>query len=133
MRARSLALALALAAIGGTAAGPAPAAAADRPDATGDTTRDSANFRLHYRPGAVPDRFAEDLLDRLELSYTRLVTGAGGTPNAGMRAPISDAGAPATDVPPADADGLTDVYVRDLGGSLNGRVDTTGSRPTPAS
>lgn len=107
-------------------AGAAPAAAA-RPDTSGFSAQTSPHFKVHYQEPAIPDPFVAELLDNLEISYARLVAGAGGTPNAGMREPISDAGASSTEVPPEDADGLTDVYIRSL--PNNGTVKTDRELP----
>lgn len=92
----------------------APAAQA-RPT-VGGTTKDSAHFRVHHPTGVGLGPHADAALEGAERAYRRLVHGAGGTPNVGMRAPRSDAFSDPLDVPAADRDGLTDIYFEDLPG-----------------
>lgn len=67
----------------------------------------SAHFVLHYNPSTVPPastgmtiaQYAQAGSNDFEESYSHLVTGGGGAPNAGLRAPTPD------------SDSKTDVYL----------------------
>src|SRR5688500_11617923 len=64
-----------------------------------DSTVASAQFVIHYDPDTYTLAKAQLLRDDLEESHSKLVTGGGGTPNAGLL------------TPPDDGDGKTDVYI----------------------
>jgi len=77
----------------------------------------STHFKVHYDPTDTSPGRVDEILNDLETDYSRLVAGEDGTPNLGMRAPVSDANNQGSSVRDEDADGLTDVYMLDtLGG-----------------
>lgn len=63
----------------------------------------TAHFVVHYDPATATADYATTGAADFEESYSRLVTGGGGTPNAGLRAPVDDA--------PRGGDGRIDVYL----------------------
>lgn len=73
---------------------PAAAARPSLPNTWGST-----HFVIHYDPAVTPVSTAQTVAADAEEGYVRLVTGGGGTPNAGLRAPIDD------------GDHKTDVYL----------------------
>lgn len=82
----------------------APAARADHPEGRFvpegvDQQVVSAHFVVHYDADTATLAAAQAFSADLEESHSRLVAGAGGTPNAGLQAPIPD------------ADGRTDAYM----------------------
>ena len=79
----------------------AAAAATVRP--TLPAQSESAHFLVHYDPATVSAGYVSSALADFEESYSRLVAGGGGTPNAGLRPPVNDA--------PRGGDGRTDVYL----------------------
>ncbi|HEX8120069.1 MAG TPA: hypothetical protein VF549_02280 [Solirubrobacteraceae bacterium] len=64
-----------------------------------DQTVESTHFLIHYDDATYTLARAEALSDDFEEAHSRLVSGAGGTPNAGLAAP------------PDDGDLKTDVYI----------------------
>lgn len=65
-----------------------PAARADRivmPD-----SRTTAHVVVHFDPAVTPAAEAQTVAADAEEAYSRLVIGAGGVPNAGLRAPVND-------------------------------------------
>lgn len=63
----------------------------------------STHFLVHYDPATVSAEYVTSALADFEESYSRLVAGGGGIPNAGLRSPVNDA--------PRGGDGRTDVYL----------------------
>ena len=63
----------------------------------------SAHFLVHYDPATASADYVTSALADFEESYSRLVAGGGGTPNAGLRPPVNDA--------PRGGDGRSDVYL----------------------
>jgi hypothetical protein len=63
------------------------------------STVTGTHFALHYNPASSTQAYAEAGLADFEESYSRLVNGGGGTPNAGLN------------VPHTYADGKIDVYL----------------------
>lgn len=95
-----------------------PAARADRivmPD-----SRTTAHVVVHFDPAVTPAAEAQTVAADAEEAYSRLVAGAGGAPNAGLRVPVND------------GDGRVDYYISlhpdlpDFRGGLTDR-DTTGA------
>ncbi|HEX8085651.1 MAG TPA: hypothetical protein VF529_15265 [Solirubrobacteraceae bacterium] len=64
-----------------------------------NSTVTSANFVVHYDPYTATAAAAQALSADMEESHSRLVAGAGSTPNAGLNTPIDD------------SDNRTDVYM----------------------
>ena len=64
-----------------------------------DSAVTSTHFVVHYDPDTATAAAAQAFSADLEESHSRLVAGGGGTPSAGLNAPI------------ADADGKTDAYM----------------------
>lgn len=110
----------------------APAAADARvpPANTLDRTRTTAHVIVHFRnadfaSATAADTWAQAASTGLEAAYSRLVTGGGGTPNAGMRVPVDDgdgktdfyASPPSNDPVMAGASGLAYVEPNVLSGS----------------
>lgn len=89
--------------IGFMAGGPvAPALAADPPRSVPpglSATHETSHFVLHYDPATTTAEYAQAGAGDFEEARSRLVAAGGGTPNAGLLAPV------------ADADGKTDVYL----------------------
>lgn len=80
-----------------------PAAAA-RPTALElPLTVDGVHVRVHYSSATATEAYAQAGLADLEEAWSRLVAGAGGTPNAALRAPISDGS--------LGGNGLVDAYL----------------------
>lgn len=96
----------------------APAARAARPWLP--DSRGTAHTLVHFDPAVTPAGEAALIAADAEEAYSRLVAGAGGTPNAGLRAPLDD------------GDGRVDYYVTlvpelpDFRGGLTER-DTAGA------
>lgn len=63
----------------------------------------SARFLLHYDPATTSPGDAAVRVTDFDEAYSRLVSGGGGVPNAGLRAPVNDA--------PRGGDGRIDVYL----------------------
>ncbi len=66
-------------------------------------TLGGAHVLVHYDPATASAEYAAAGLADFEEAYSRLVAGGGGTPNAGLRAPVNDA--------PRGGDGRVDVYL----------------------
>jgi hypothetical protein len=64
-----------------------------------DTTVEGPRFVVHYDDSVTPAEYAQAGLADFEESYSRLIAGGGGTPNAGLEPPTND------------GDGRTDVYL----------------------
>lgn len=98
---RGKAALLAVVALTLPAVGVPASAATTRP--TLPASAGSAHFVVHYDPATASAGYASDALTDFEESYSRLITGGGGSPNAGLRAPVNDA--------PRGGDGRIDVYL----------------------
>lgn len=83
------------------ASGPPASAATVRP--TLPAQAGSSHFLVHYDPTTASADYVNSALTDFEETYSRLVAGGGGTPNAGLRPPVNDA--------PRGGDGRTDIYV----------------------
>ncbi len=70
------------------AVGVPAAAATTRP--TLPSSDSSAHFVVHYDPATASAGYVSEALTDFEESYSRLVVGGGGVPNAGLRAPVKD-------------------------------------------
>lgn len=75
----------------------APAVHAARPSLP--DSRGTAHTLVHFNPAVTPGAEAAAIAADAEEAYSRLVAGAGGAPNAGLRAPLDD------------GDGRVDYYV----------------------
>jgi hypothetical protein len=77
--------------------------AADTPRPSLPAQQGSAHFLVHYDPATASGDYVSAGLADFEEAYSHLVTGGGGTPNAGLRTPVSDG--------TRGGDGRTDVYL----------------------
>jgi PKD repeat protein len=68
------------------------ATAASRPGDSLPASSASTHFKVHYDPTANSAQDVSAYLDDLEQAYAKLVSGGGGSPNAGLRPLVSDNG-----------------------------------------
>lgn len=64
-----------------------------RPDDSLPASSTSIHFKVHYDPTLDSAEDVNALLGNLEQAYAKLVLGGGGTPNAGLKPPVSDGSA----------------------------------------